>query len=1758
MRPPPITFGGGGVSSLKIVVRQNQATVSAGITGVKVDYWSHFKTTSDSRPDCQSSVNYSRPDSEADRISISPADNNLWVCFKAQVGSQAQTAGYQIDYNPPEIRVAQSGQVIQASSLATDLDDPAVWNYVFAANADCRPADFQDSDSIQSGSAVNSADLAPGQWVCFRLLDRAFNPAYSSYRPGQISRVGPVASTGQVSGSRTKSVVSTQGVITATVNIDYRQPYKASYRLSGGSYDAYSRSSKSALVSTNCNASTVFDENYSYAGIRYLSRSDSGKYVCFYIKAYYSHTCPLNPQATCTTDETIYAKSSAKIAPPAVITVAQISRQLRARVVGNYSVAWRWVRLAHNSDSCNSSTNFSAIPNGSTAVASLSSSDDQKYYCFRAIDTYNNKGYKKVFVNFKINAVKNINFKEFHWSGGVRGEPTPGFRPGDKAGYSVSLSGQRMAVGAPYYDASDHKADTGAVYVYKKVGPDWVLEQKIFKQVSSILKAADWFGQSVSLDGDRLAVGAHLDDAPGGCSNCGAVYIFKRTGAVWTLEEVIADGENIGGTIFDDLASHDYFGRSVSLSGDRLAVGAYSDDVTGCGDCGAVYIFKRTGTVWTLEEVIADGENIGGTVFNHLSQSDGFSSSVSLTSDRLAVGAFGDDVTGCASCGAVYIFKRTGTVWTLEEVIADGENIGGTVFNNLQNYDKFGRSVSLTSDRLAVGAYGDYVTGCATGCGAVYIFKRTGTVWALEEVIADGENIGGTVFDDLKRNDYFGYSVSLTSDRLAVGAYGDDATGCTDCGAVYIFKRTGTSWSKETAIYDGAGSFSDLENNDWFGYSVSLDGDRLIAGAHQDDVNNGSNKPNSGASYLFERNSNDNWSLQQSFYWIPYYHFSDGGRIPVDYINLPDRLVTYGFTANYQIGSSNTSCFIQDSSYQGGFYGTYQFVNRKIDYRLDDANYPSFWGKYSAPCVKAGSGLSNYAETHRLTLPVLTADSIKQVGQSVYASPDIKQLVYHDSLWYLPVETGSEIETGWERFSYKVAKINASQDCNRRAIFGSQNQAFDYEPGSLLPIAADAVEGDQYCFAIINATQIPHNSTITYYRALTITLKPVIEISQNGLSLQASSANTNLPASPVWQYSGPHSQEQDCASSSLTYSNGKTVSQATAGRYYCFKVTDKSSQVGYSQKFVVTPPAISPQFDQYNNQITASGSGLTDFHYFTSTTDPTNCNSSQTTWTAGATATSLTGGHWVCFRAQKDDFYGYGKIRVNPLFLTQNNLTVSATTSGFSNHQAFVGSNSSEPVCDSTATGWVSGNSIAVTSVGYWVCFRAQKSGSWHYAKIKTGAGSRIGYGHNSPLVQNGYSLSLSKTGWTDFTHSDAHIPNYVNGYRGCSAYPANKNTMPLDVSQLMKSNYPSYGAICIKGKNERGISRQGVVFIDQPYLYITAGQVEDNLLVYFSTRMGGGRPSDDQHPKMLSYSGPHSASTCDSSLTFVDFKPNSDQRFLVKLSKVTANRYYCLKAVSSYGFTTYTSFYTFDFTEGSNNSITASATGATDFAYYRSDLRVSCKDSYVRLTGWSAGKKVTDAKEGEYICFKAKKDNQWIYGLARANLNPPPIVVSQNNTSLTASADSKLLPISPSWFKSGPSSTKSCNKNNTFTAGNQVTGAQNGKYYCFKVTGKNGKIGYQSYLVNLTAPTITVSQATSGSTTTVTASSTASLKPNTWKYEKGLTSSACSSSTTIDDGSSNTATVTYAADNNKYVCFSAQNSLGVPGYGSYKVEYWI
>jgi hypothetical protein len=456
---------------------------------------------------------------------------------------------------------------------------------------------------------------------------------------------------------------------------------------------------------------------------------------------------------------------------------------------------------------------------------------------------------------------------------------------GDEFGMSVSVSGDTVVVAARGEDSnatgvngnqSDNSAtQAGAAYVFVRTGTTWS-QQAYLKAPNS--EMADWFGGSVSVSGDTVVVGADAEDsnatgvngnpADNGALNAGAAYIFVRSGTTWS-QEAYLKGSNT--------ESWDRFGGAVSVSGDTVVVGAVSESSNATGvdgnqgdnsasGSGAAYVFVRSGTTWSQQAYLkASNTGVG----------DSFGTSVSVSGDTVVIGTEKEDsnATGvdgnqadnsALESGAAYVFARSGTNWNQQAYLKASNTEAG------DHFGAFG-SVSVSGDTVVVGASGEDSN--ATGvdgnqgdnstsfAGAAYIFVRNATTWSQQAYLkASNTHAGG------QSSDEFGNVVSVSGDKVVVGAWGEssNATGVNGnqsdnsagtSGAVYLFVRSGTTWSQQAYL-----KASNTGVNDYFGRSVSVSGDTVVVGAFGEDgnatgvnANQGDNNAlDAGAAYVFD------------------------------------------------------------------------------------------------------------------------------------------------------------------------------------------------------------------------------------------------------------------------------------------------------------------------------------------------------------------------------------------------------------------------------------------------------------------------------------------------------------------------------------------------------------------------------------------------------------------------------------------------------------------------------------------------------------------------------------------------------------------------------------------------------------------------------------------------------------------------------------------------------------------------------------------
>ena len=309
------------------------------------------------------------------------------------------------------------------------------------------------------------------------------------------------------------------------------------------------------------------------------------------------------------------------------------------------------------------------------------------------------------------NGVHAGHVRVFNWDGQSwqqMGIDIEGEAAGNQLGKSVSISnsGQRIAVGAPYH--SSNSAQRGHVRILEWNGSSWL---DIGQDIRG-LNQDDKFGYAVSLsgDGEWIAIGAIDNDDNG--NNSGHVRVYHYNGLGW-----IKKGQDIVGETNDD-----NFGYSLQLNanGTRLVVGAPHNDGNG-SDAGHARVFEWDGTNWFQLGQDLDSESSG----------DEFGTSVSINylGDKVAVGGVYNSGAGL-NAGYVRIFNFDGNSWVQEGLDIDAESSG----------DSFGRSLSLngTGNRVVCGANGN--DGAGNSAGHVRLFSTCGTA-TTQTITSCGEFI---------------------------------------------------------------------------------------------------------------------------------------------------------------------------------------------------------------------------------------------------------------------------------------------------------------------------------------------------------------------------------------------------------------------------------------------------------------------------------------------------------------------------------------------------------------------------------------------------------------------------------------------------------------------------------------------------------------------------------------------------------------------------------------------------------------------------------------------------------------------------------------------------------------------------------------------------------------------------------------------------------------------------------------------------------
>lgn len=255
----------------------------------------------------------------------------------------------------------------------------------------------------------------------------------------------------------------------------------------------------------------------------------------------------------------------------------------------------------------------------------------------------------------------------------------------------------------------------------------------------------------------------------------------------------------------------DQFGNAVALSGDELTLATASAT--------NLFISTRSGSVWSNQATLTPSAYSNGQLRY---------SSVALSSDgnTLIVGT--QIILPSSQDAAVYVFTRSGSTWTQQAMLQPSAIVAN---------DYFGNRVALSADgnTALMGAHGD---------NAAYVFTRSGSTWTQQQKLVGADTVTGTGGDD------FGNTVSISSDgnTALIASHSNDLIGKTNAGAVYVFTRSGSTWTQQQKL---TASDSTASANLGSAVSVASDGNTAIIGAE-----------GVSAAYVFTR-SGSTWTQAQ-------------------------------------------------------------------------------------------------------------------------------------------------------------------------------------------------------------------------------------------------------------------------------------------------------------------------------------------------------------------------------------------------------------------------------------------------------------------------------------------------------------------------------------------------------------------------------------------------------------------------------------------------------------------------------------------------------------------------------------------------------------------------------------------------------------------------------------------------------------------------------------------------------------------------------
>ena len=348
------------------------------------------------------------------------------------------------------------------------------------------------------------------------------------------------------------------------------------------------------------------------------------------------------------------------------------------------------------------------------------------------------------------------------------------------------------------------------------------LEQEI---IASDGASGDLFGFRVLVHGDSAFIAA-----PAPLNRPGKVYVFANVAGTWTETQQISATPGFA----PPPNWSDFFGWSLSLSGDTLLVGAPERFYDMVGPVGAAYVFVLDGGSWVQQQELLAGD--AGSF-------DWVGSAVALGGDTAFVGSPNHNGT----MGELHVFTRSGTTWTEGTSLVASDGTPGDAH-------QFGGAVKFDGTTLLVGAPGpDYSSTGVYAPGEAFIFANSGGTWTQTQILTPDDGADG---------DQFGFSLALDGTTALIGTPAANIGANVHQGAAYAFDGSGGTWVQSAKIVADDGAAYDQ-----MGQSVATQGGNALIGgwSHNDDPTGTPPPPKPGTVYLYA-NGRDGWNLSNELH----------------------------------------------------------------------------------------------------------------------------------------------------------------------------------------------------------------------------------------------------------------------------------------------------------------------------------------------------------------------------------------------------------------------------------------------------------------------------------------------------------------------------------------------------------------------------------------------------------------------------------------------------------------------------------------------------------------------------------------------------------------------------------------------------------------------------------------------------------------------------------------------------------------------------